>query len=256
MKSSKLIKIHIGIAVLFMMPTTIRSQALQFVLPDFYTNRIKTIDHFMQRFNREDIPVFLDSTDAELPYKQIITCFCIDSVRHRGEDVIEFAHKMVNENVRLDYAMQNYYCELECSAKYGKESTTIIIRMVVEKSPQDFYSWVIADAEGEVLTVAPNRTSPKMKLSPADNERYFLDLRDVLNEHPDDILNYTFSGWTIDQTSTFMALVANKMLKMESIKNMRYVFDAGGYTFKVQCIDRESNNNGWLIYDFKKNEQE
>lgn len=209
----------------------------------------------MQRFNREDIPPFLDSTDVELPYKQLLTCFNLDSARYRRDEVVEFARHVVDNNIKLDYAAPNYYCELNCKAKYGKQTTDVILRMIVEKSPQDYYSWVIADAEGEVLKVSPNRTSPMMKLSPADNERYFLDLRDVLKDHPEDILNYTMSQWPIDQTSTFIALVANGMLRIESIENLKYVFYAGGYTFKVQCFDRETNNNGWLIYEFTKNEK-
>ena len=229
-------------------------QVGQFEVPDFYTNRIKTLDHFMQRFNRGDMPSFLDSTEAELSCKQIITCFNLDSVRSRSGEVVEFARYIVDNNIRLDYAMPNYYCELNCKAKYGKQTTDIILRMVVEKSPQDYYSWVIAEAEGDVLKASPNRTSPTMKLSPIDNERYFLDLRDVLKDHPEDILNYTMANWSIDQTSTFMVLVSNGLLRIESIENLKYVFNVGGYIFKVQCFNRETNNNGWLIYDFSKNE--
>lgn len=243
------------IALLFLsLPFSSYGQVIQFEIPDFYTNRIKTIDHFMERFNREDIPPFLDTTDLELPYKQIITCFNLDSVRHRKDEVMEFARIIVDSNIRLDYATPNYYCELDCKAKYDKQATDIILRMVVEKSSQDFYSWVIANAEGDVLKVTPNRTSPTMKLSPVDNERFFLGLRDVLKDHPEDILNYSMAHWPIDQTSTFFALVANGTLHIESIEDIRYVFYVGGYTFKVQCFNRETNNNGWLIYEFTKNE--
>lgn len=228
-------------------------QALfDFQVPDFYTNRLKTISFFMQRFNRQDIPTYLDSSDANLPYLQVISCFQIDSVKYRKDEVIEFAQHMVDSNVTLSYSMPNYYCELDCKASYKGLPTNIILRMVVDKTPQGFYTWSIADAEGEVLKIIPNRITQSMYISPVDDDQYFLSLRDALNDHPEDIRINAFSYWTIDETSTFIALVASKLLKIETIEDMQYVFDVGGYFFKVHCIDRETNNNGWLIYNFQK----
>lgn len=235
-----------------LLPELTYAQALQFVVPDFYQNRLKTIDNFMQRFNREDVPTYLDSTYEELPYMQVVSCFCIDSVRQLQDEVIEFSHTMVDSNIQLGYSIPNYYCELDCKATFNKKKTNIILRMVVEQTPDGSFKWSIADAEGELLKASPNRISSTMRISPIDDDQFFLSLRDVLKDSPENILCYASSSWHIDQTSVFMSLIANKLLKIDSIEDMRYVFFAGGYKFVVQCIDRETNNNGWLICNFEK----
>lgn len=240
------------VVIMVLLPSFVHSQAFQFVVPEFYTNRIKTIDQFMERFNREETPTFLDSANPELPYMQVLSCFCIDSVRNQQNEVVEFVHRMVDSNVRLGFSVPNYFCELECNAIFNKKKTTVIMRMIIEQTQDGSYKWSIANAEGDVLRASPNRVSSNMRISPIDDDQYFLNLRDILNEHPEDISCYSYTGWTMDQTSSFMAFVANKMLKIESIKDMSYVFYIDGYEFKVRCLDRETNSNGWLICNLEK----
>lgn len=228
----------------------VMGQVFSYQVPDFFRMRIKSIDEFMDRFNREELPPLLDSNDSELPYKQIVACFNIDSVRHRANEVINFAHRMVDSNIHISFESPNYFCELLCGAKYKGHKTDIILRMIVEKSDNGYCSWVIADAEGEELKMIPERTSSSMRLSPIDNLQDFAELQQMFQDYPKDVANYLYHRWPIDETSVFVALVSHGILKIEEIKNIEYVFCEGGYVFKVKFFNRETNNNGWLIYDF------
>ena len=240
------------VLLVLLTPLSVLGQAIQHVVPDFYVNRIKSIDQFMERFNREDLPVFLDSTEEDLQYKQVLTCFCFDSLRGQEEDVLKFARHMVDSNVQLGYAMPNYYCELLCDATVQKHKTTILLRMVVDTTSKGYHTWAIADAEGDVLRLLPSRISSELHLSPVDNSLWFPGLRDALERHPKDVMNYGHHSRFVDQYSVFMTMIANGLLKIEDIRDMSYKFDAGGYLFTVRCINRETNNNGWLICNFIK----
>lgn len=229
-------------------------QAITFQVPDFFKMRIKSIDEFRERFNREKLPPFLDSTDADLAYKQVVACFYRDSVIDRANEVVEFAYKMVDNNVLLSYGDSDYYCELYCNAHYKGKKTPIIIRMSVEQDNRGYFYWVISEAEGEILRLIPEKTSPYMRLSPIDNLQDFSELQEVLHSTPADISNYVRRSFSVDQTSVFLSMVNSRLLKYDEIKDMIYVFHKGGYEFKVKFFNKETNNNGWLIYDFSKNE--
>ena len=243
--------------ILFLIVTVLLSnmsfgQNFQFQVPDFFRMRIKSIDEFMDRFSRKELPSMLDSTDSDLQYKQVVVCFCMDSVRHRADEVVEFAHYMVDNNIQLSYEEPNYYCALRCKAYYKGRETSIALQMIVEQSDRGYYSWVIAGAEGDVLRLTPERISSSMKLSPADNLQDFAELQGMLQNSPSDVANYICRGRPIDETSVFVSLVSNGFLKIEGIEDIEYVFSAGDYIFKVKFFNRETNNNGWLIYDFYK----
>lgn len=228
-------------------------QALQFVVPDYYWNRIKNISQFMDRFSRRETPPIVDSNNIDLPYIQVASCFCIDSIQNKKEDALEFVRRMVDNNVTLDLHAPNYFCELKCKATYAGQPTIITLRLVMEQAEDSGYCWSILQAKGDVLQLIPNKTAPSMHLSPIENDMEFNNLFDIFEKHPQDIINYTHSSLSVDETSSFMALVATKQLKIKSIDDMHYVFNVKGYEFRVRCINREKNNNGWLICDFTKN---
>lgn len=239
------------VILLLMMVYNASGQNLPFQVPDFFYMRIKSIDDFMQRFNRDKLPPILDSMMLD-PYEQLVTCFCLDSVSSRVNDVVEFAHYMVDNNVHLAYQDTNYHCELNCGALYMGQETSVILRMVVEKSDKGYYSWVISDAEGDVLKQIPVRSSPSMKLSPIDNLQDFSELQHMFDVAPFDVSNYICRRWTIDELSAFVALLSNGLLKITEIRDIQYIFHVGDYNFKVKFFGRETNNSGWLIYDFFK----
>lgn len=230
-------------------------QAIGFQVPDFFKMRIKSIDEFRERFNREKLPPLLDSTDTDLAYKQVVACFFRDSVINRANEVLEFTYKIVDSNVLLSYGDSNYYCELYCNAKYKGKKTPIIIRMVIEQDDKGYYSWVISDVDGDILKMIPERTSPHMRLSPIDNLQDFSELQEMLQSSPSDVSNYVKKTFRIDQTSVFMSLVNSRLLIIDGIVDMIYVFRAGEYEFKVKFFNNETNNSGWLIYDFAKYER-
>lgn len=234
----------------------INGQAIQFQVPDYFWNRTKSISQFMDRFSRRDIPPMFDSTDINLPYLQVISCFFLDSVYTRKDEVMAFAKKMVDSNIVLDLHKPNYCCELECKATFKGRPTMIILALVMEQTVDSGYCWTIAQAKGKVLRLRPNRTTPTMHISPVDNDMEFVGLLEAIQSQPRDLRNYMYSQWSADETSAFLAFVSTGQMKIERIEDMRYVFYTGGYEFKVKQINRETNNNGWLIYDFTKYEED
>lgn len=251
------LKIILGVVFLLaQLPQTIRAQVfVEYEVPEYFTNRVKTMDEFMKRFNHRQTVQYLDSSVSDLHIQQIMSLFCFDSVRNRYEEVVDFANAMVDSNIRLSYSMPNYYCELRCHALYKKTPTEILLYMAVEHiSDGDFYRWSIVGAKGDILKATPNRISSTMHLSPVDDDRNFLDLREMLEKHPEEVSAHTHTQWYADELSVFVTLVQTGMLKVDGIEDMQYVFNVGGYTFRVMCVDRKTNNNGWLIYDFFKHQ--
>ena len=240
------------ILIVLLSTSSVLGQAIQHGVPDFYINRIKSIDQFMERFNRDDMPGYLDSTDADFQYKQVLSCFCFDSLRGQEQEMLEFARYIVENDIQLGYEIPNYYCELLCDATIRKSKTSIILRMVVDTTSKGYHTWAIADAEGDVLRLRPTQISSELHLSPVDNSLWFPGLRDALERHPRDVMNYGYHTRSVDQYSVFMTMIAKGLLKIENIRDMSYKFDVGRYRFTVRCINRETNNNGWLICEFVK----
>lgn len=214
--------------------------------------QVKQIEEFMARFNREETPIVMDSTTTQKDMKMLALLFDADVLEKRTCEVVEFAETMLRDDVKLHFTDTTWIAIANCKVKYKKKLQDIVLYLRTEHIEENMYKWVIMQAEGDLLILRPQKRSKSYKISPTDNELYFMQLADITGIEPENILNYSHSGFKIDQTSVFFALVASGQLQVEYVEQLTYYFQTPHYDFFVNYYSREGTNSGWLISDFKK----
>lgn len=214
--------------------------------------QVKLIEEFMVRFNRDVIPVVMDSLTENKEMKMLALLFDFNLMERRDKEVLDFVKTMLRDNVKLNFTDTNWTAEATCNVKYKKREQKITLVLRTEHIEGQMYKWVITQASGEILALNPFRRSKSYKISPTDNELYFMQLADITKDEPENILNYSRKAYCVDQTSSFFALVASGQLKIEHVEELVYHFYTKHYSFDVSYFTREGTNSGWLISDFKK----
>lgn len=214
--------------------------------------KVKMIEEFMLRFNREMIPIVMDSTTDDRDLKMMALLFDNNLLESRGDEVYDFISTMLADSIRLDFTDTNWMAIAECTANYKKRRHNIFLCLKTEHISGQMYKWVITHADGEILSLNPASKSAYDKISPTDNELYFIQLGDITGKNQENILNYSENGYEVDQTSVFFALVASGLLKIEQVDKITYQFHTRHYYFWVNYFSRDGINTGWLISDFKR----
>lgn len=214
--------------------------------------QVKQIEEFMVRFNREVTPIVMDSTTTHKDMKMLALLFDADVLEQRRGEVVEFAETMLRDDVKLHFTDTTWIAIANCKVKHKKKLHDIVLYLRTEHIEGNMYKWVIIQAEGDLLILRPQKRSKSYKISPTDNELYFMQLADITGTEPENILNYSKRSFKIDQTSVFFALVASGQLQVEYVEQLTYYFQTPHYDFFVNYYSREGTNSGWLISDFKK----
>lgn len=245
-------RVFIYIALL-LMPLSMTAQAT-IIGSDHIANmmQIKQIEEFMARFNREETPIVMDSTTTQKDMKMLALLFDADVLEQRSGEIVEFAETMLRDNVKLHFTDTTWIAIANCKVKYKKKLHDIVLYLRTEHIEGNMYKWVIMQAEGDLLILRPQKRSKSYKISPTDNELYFLQLADITSKEPENILNYSDHRFKIDQTSVFFTLVASGQLQVEYVEEITYYFQTPHYDFSVNYYSKEGINSGWLISDFNK----
>ena len=214
--------------------------------------QVKQIEEFMVRFNREETPIVMDATTTFKDIKMLALLFDADVLEHRKREVAEFAETMLRDDVKLHFTDTTWVAIATCKVKYKKSLHDIVLYLRTEHIEGNMYKWVITQAEGDLLTLRPQKRSKSYKISPTDNELYFMQLADITSKQHENILNYSNRGFKIDPTSVFFTLVASGQLQVEYVDRLTYYFQTPHYGFFVNYYARDGINSGWLISDFNK----
>lgn len=218
--------------------------------------RVKQIEEFMQRFNREAIPQQVDANDPNIAQKAIAALFEREFAESHRAEAVGFVQSMVRDSVRLDFTYDNWRAVARCAAKINKRPTTITLTLKTEYIGDGMYKWAIVSATGDDLALFPKKKSKYYVISPVDNEINFIQLNSITKHEPENILNYCDKDFEIDQTSVFYALVASNQLRIEYVEELTYQFFTDSHDFFVKYFPRETLNSGWLIYELKNKEQQ
>lgn len=214
--------------------------------------QVKQIEEFMARFNREETPIVMDSATTHKDMKMLALLFDADVLEKRAVEVVEFAEAMLRDDVKLHFTDTTWVAIANCKVKYKKQQHDIVLYLRTEHIEENMYKWVIMQAEGDLLILRPQKRSKSYKISPTDNELYFMQLADITGTEPENILNYSRRCFKTDQTSVFFSLVASGQLQVEYVEQLTYYFQTSHYNFFVNYYSREGTNSGWLISDFEK----
>lgn len=217
--------------------------------------QVKQIEQFMHRFNRKEVPPIVDSSMSNRDRAMLALLMDNKLIETRSTEVMAFIDAMIDRKVQLKFEDTSWLAIAVCKATYQKKENEIMLVLHTEHITGNMYKWVISDAYGDILSLRPPSRSKNDKITPTDNELFFMQLPDITTRNYENILNYSRYGYAPNQTSVFFALVASGQLKVDYVTNITYQFSVGGYLFSVDYFSREGLNSGWLISDFKTLEQ-
>lgn len=216
--------------------------------------RVKQVEEFMRRFNLEEKNELFES---ELDYTKrmrynLTALFDYEILEARKGDVVEFVETVLQDSVKLHFTDSTWNAIAECSAIYENQETEVTLTLGVEHVSDYMYKWVIQDAKGKILRLPVQKENPGLKISPTDNEVNFMSLNHITTSESKNIRQYGAKGNSIDELSSFCALVYAGKLRINHVKDLSYVFHIHDYEFVVRHFMRDALNSGWLISEFRK----
>lgn len=221
--------------------------------PEFgsYKFRVKQLGEFRERFNMKETTI--ERSDSLWRQKNLAMLFdCNFYLQHR-KLADTFIATVLRDSVRLRPDQRDWWAEAECNVFCDGKKAKLTLILKTESLEGGAYKWVIADAKGKVLELTPDKANPGLKIPALDNEINFMSLSHITSTEARNIKNYTDVEHNIDYFSVFMALVHQKILKIESVQHLTYHFEnVAGYSFVVSHFERDSINSGWLISELTK----
>jgi hypothetical protein len=225
--------------------------------------RVKQLDEFISRFNYEkDIEgkLITNREDTAMRKRYIINLFDRDLLENANDSLaqeyLDFIRTVINPHkpVFLHFTDRNWQAEAVCRATFNGKPIQISVFLQTDAISKNEYKWAIVSAEGDIFDLKPKRQNPGIRISPVDNELGFMNLSDISSgEDCKNILNYSVSGYSVDNLTAFNTLIYNGFLKINYVQKIIYHFwQVPGYVFTVEHFERNSYNAGWLISKLSK----
>lgn len=218
---------------------------------DHYLSRVKMIDEFFARFNGEETRKDLGSEYSDRE-SGVLLLFDIAKFKSKNDSGFiaakEFAHSAVCSGVKLNFEDKNWFAKIKCHGKLAQKKVTFNMILCVEERDSAMYRWAISDVEGNIFNNSRDKAHKELFIMPNDNEQFFMSVRKTTTESYKFIDDYVKHSYHADALSTFLALVRNNQLKIDSVTDIEFIFlQVPDYLFSVKYFERENKNAGWLI---------
>ena len=222
-----------------------------------YGAKVKLVDEFFDRFNGKEITPYINKNQPDYMKQNLLSLFNIGMFKSRKDLLYVKADSLIDcilaDSIRLNYTDSLWFAKAKCLATLNGKETELTVWLNVEKRTEDMSKWVIARAEGEALKMIPPKTKYDFMLLPNDHETNFISLHRMTKDTPKQSLRFVRKDFSIDETSTFFALVNMGLLKIDFVTDLQFVFyQVPGYRFFISYYEREKQNSGWLISSFEK----
>lgn len=231
-------------------------------LYDYYQNvRIGLVDEFFDRFNgtttHPDIKAGkIDSRINNLMMLYDLSQFSSknDSSFHKAKSMMEV---VMNDSIQINYTDSTWAAIAHCKGTLSGKAVKFDLFLTVQHRKENMYKWVISKADGNIFNITPKNTNEGIMLHPDDHEINFMSLKRMTKEQPYNIQQFMVKAFDYDKTSVFAYLVYSKLLKIDYVEDLEFVFtNVPGYMFHVSYFERERNNVGWLISKFYESSDE
>lgn len=222
-----------------------------------YEARIKLVDEFLDRFNGKEDRPDICKNDSNYHLKRYLSLFNSKMFKSPTDSIFmeakKFIHSTIEDSIKINYKDTLWYANATCHCKFKGKDESFTLYLTVEHRKNNMYKWVIANVDGNIFELKPSKKSEKIMMLPDDHETNFLSLYRITNDNIDLITNYKRKNKEIDKTSIFLSYVYNGWLSIDYVSNLTFTFlQVPGYEFSIKEFERDGNNVGWLIFDFKK----
>jgi len=250
-------KKYIFLFLFIVCPLIAKAQFFSLLNEELYRSRVKLVDEFMERFNGRESRPDIKQGGIDSHKTNILLLFDLAMFKSKNDlrfiEAESFAQRIVRDSIRINYSDTAWCAKAKCHGSLSGKPVDFILYLTVEHREEDMYKWVVAQAEGKIFNLdAPKDHTPFM-LMPDDHETNFMSLFRMTEETPSYIKDFMSKHNVLNQTSVFQALVHSKLLKIEYVSDLEFLFfQVPNYMFSVKHIERESLNAGWLINSFCK----
>ncbi len=230
---------------------------------DLFLSQIHLVDEFIDRFNGNSVRPNLPEEMSNDRKSNILLLFDLAKFKSKSDTLFlkaeKFAERVIADSVQLHYEDTTWYAKALCRGMLQKKPVDFTLYLRVEKNNIGRYTWVIKRAEGKIFNLNSEKKHKPFTLMPDDHETNFMSLYRVTDETSDYIMDYMSINYVLDPTSVFLSWIRSGVLKIEYVKDLRFIFNqVPGFQFSIKYINRENLNAGWLIESFteKDNDKE
>ena len=215
---------------------------------------VSSINEFMTRFNGEDShPDFRDASPSIKRISNLMMLFDMQSekIRHKETTVRDFVNQVDSSDICLTFTDSLWFIETRSIVQYNNTEYEIGLYFKTEVIESNVYRWAIFDATDVLNNVI--KLNKIRIIDPTDNEFDFLELRDRFKYDNKNAFAYKAMDRELDDLSVLITLIYNGQIIFKYVKKSAYYFyNVPGFKFKVELVNRKSNNAGWLITDIDR----
>lgn len=226
-----------------------------------FRQSVKSCDEFMCRFNEEEFFPDLDKSDPLLYKKNFL--FLFDYTMSQGKDKTEFLNDIYAfydsvkvSNTKLQFESQYWYSELRANFAYKKKTVELGLVFKTEITPKGLPCWTLTGING-LEKIGYVNSDVHFVISPEQHESEFMEIDSDFKINAKEFSKFRSYGKEVNSLSYFFALVESGILSyVDRLYCIFHFFDVPSYYFKVKYCSRKKANNGWLITDYKKVNEE
>lgn len=262
MKNIGSIKAIIVLAITFF-STPIFAQTISFNELNDYVQKVRIglVDEFFDRFNGKTTHPNIPSTEKDSRSKNLMMLFDLSQFSSKNDPRFSEAElmmaKVMEDSLCINYADSTWAALAHCKGTLNGKSVKFDLFLTVQHRRGNMYKWVISKADGNLFDITPTNTSDRIMLLPDDHETNFMSLRRMTSEQPFNVNLFLVNGFEYDKTSAFAYLVHSKLLKIDYVDELEFIFtQIPGFIFHLKYFEREKNNAGWLISNFYESTDE
>lgn len=222
----------------------------------------KQVNQFFRRFNGEEdekgeryYPRDKAYRSEKLRKKYIGILFDADNKSISSDLKVQFAKDALDKThpAILDFHAGNWFSEVNTTFVMNGKTESVTLLMELEKA-QEGYKWVISRVHADMFDPYFKRDTTRVGrfLHPMSHELDFMNLRKAFN-YTDSISQFTVKRFVPDHLSIFLYEVRRGNLKFKTVEQVKFhFFQVKGWYFEISEFNRSGYNNGWLISNLVK----
>jgi len=228
----------------------------------------KQVNQFFRRFNGEEdekgdryYPKDKQYRTEKLRKKYLGILFDASNTGMKSELKTQFVKDVLEKTqpAILDFHGGSWFSELQTTFTQNGKSETVTLFMELEKAQQGT-KWVISKANAQMFEQHFKRDTTRVGrfMHPMSHELDFMNLRKAFL-YTDSISQFTVKKFRPDHLSLLLYEVRRGNLKFKSVEQVKFhFFQVKGWYFEISEFNRSGYNNGWLISNLVKlnNEKE